>query len=97
MAAKITEENYMNVQLLSADGQATRIIRIDNPTPLPEVGGRDTVVNALAPVLFPTLTGTTDVIPFFYDDNDESIPMTQIGDIEQISIEKSVKRLNASE
>ena len=92
MAATITEETYMNVQWKDATGEKTRLLRIDNPR---TDTTRATVTTALEPVLFPTISGTTTVVPFFYDDNEDTYDtaMTQIGDIEITQITKSVTKL----
>lgn len=94
MADKITETKELNIQLLSADGSASRILKVDNPITFSTLTGRGYVEAALAPAFARSTSDTTVAADtfFFYDDNDETIPLTQIGTIEQVTIEKTVRR-----
>lgn len=93
MADKVTYTEELNVQLLSADGSRSRIIKIDNPVNMSEATGRASVEAAFAPC-FGWATSDTTTAPsvfFFNDDNDDTFPMTQIGTIERITTEKTVR------
>lgn len=96
MADKVYYTRELNVQLLSADGSASRIIKIANPTTFPTDGGREIIEKAFAPMLGYATTDTSEAPTtyFFFDDNerDYSTPMVKIGEIEQVTVEKTVRR-----
>ena len=94
MADKVMNSVELNIQLLSADGLASRIIKIDNPKLFDYDEARAVVEAAFSPCWGRSSsdTSTAKDIFFFYDDNDKTVPMTQIGTIEQVSVVKTIRR-----
>lgn len=90
MGDEITTTNVLEIELTGA-GDTRRIIRISDP-----LSGitRAQITETLEPVLFPKSSADSDTtIPFFYDDNDASVPMTAIGTTQIIITEKTVRNL----
>lgn len=98
MADTLTTSVELNVQLLSEDGNASRIIKIANPDTemLPAEGGRGVVERTLSPILgYAASDAATASSYFFYDDASTyyDTPMTRFGTIEIVAITKSVRSL----
>lgn len=89
---KVTTTVELNIQLLSEDGQASRIIKVDNAAILPAATGRATIEAALEPAFAHVSSDTSSsTVSFFYDDTDYRIPMTRIGTIEWVHTERTVR------
>lgn len=88
MATAISVTDELQIQLKDVTGDYQRIIRIVNPQ---DGLTRDDVTSALAPaILAMTSSKDGDLVPYFYDDTDSTVGLTQIGTIERVRIEKSV-------
>lgn len=97
MATEITNLLELNIYLASADGTATRTLKVVNPrtdVTLAEV------TTALAPMVGNTLSdGSGTAIYFFYDDGNQGgydQPMTTITGAEVVRTVKEVTRLESA-
>lgn len=100
MADKVSVTNELTIELLGGIDTDTglapsvvrsRTLKLQNPK-----SGltRSQVISALAPALrSPATEGGTDYVPFFFDDADNSIGFTEVGDVNYVQITRTTRNI----